>query len=183
MSAADVRWLRVACIATLVALSAVLTASFTCVVPFAALAVAAAATLSKRQALLCTAAVWLANQAAGFLVLAYPWTSSTVAWGIAIGMAAMAATVAAQWLLARLEGLRFPTPMVAAFAAAFVLYEAMLYAVAVFFLGGAAAFAVGIVTQVLALNAVTLLGLGSLGWLLSLRSAENRRPAHALRNL
>jgi hypothetical protein len=167
--------------ATLVAISAGLTASLTCVVPFAALAVAAA-TLPTRQALLCTAAVWLANQASGFLVLTYPWTRSTLEWGVAMGVAAMLATVAAQWLLRRLEGLRFPTPMVTAFAAAFVLYESMLYAVALV-LGGTAAFAPSIVMQVLSLNAVTLVALGGLAWLLSLRSPAYRRLAHVPRNL
>src|SRR5262249_54582453 len=46
----DVRWVRTLWIGALVAVSAGLTATYTCIVPFAALGVAAAITLSGRQA-------------------------------------------------------------------------------------------------------------------------------------
>ena len=173
MKPADLRWLRVLWMGTLVAVSAGLTASLTCVAPFVALSVAAAATLPVRQALLCTLAVWLANQAVGFAVLSYPWTPSTLEWGLAIGLATVAATLTAQWLLGRFDGARTPVRTVTAFAAAFAVYESLLAAVAVFLLGGAAAFAPSIIAQVLGLNAATLAGLWGLGWLLSLGSSTS----------
>jgi len=62
----DARWIHTLWIGLLMAVSAGLTTGYTCVVPFAALGVAAAMTLPRREALVCAMAVWLANQAAGF---------------------------------------------------------------------------------------------------------------------
>jgi hypothetical protein len=172
--ATDGRWLRALWIGTLVALSAGLTTTYTCIVPFAALSVAAAMTLSRREAVVATAAVWFANQAAGFVGMSYPWTASTIGWGAAIGAAAIAGTLAAQWLLRRLGGWRPRTQVVTAFALAFAVYESMLYAAALS-LRGTGAFAPGIMAQVLIVNVVTLGGLWALNQLLAVASSSYRR--------
>src|SRR5262245_9509617 len=70
--------------------------AFACAAPFAAVAGLAAVTLSRREALLTVAALWIGNQAVGFGLLNYPWTANTLAWGAAIGAAALAGTYAAQ---------------------------------------------------------------------------------------
>lgn len=176
---ADVRSLAALWIATLVTLSAGLTATYTCVVPFAAVSVAAAMTLSNRQALVCTVAVWFANQAVGFAVMGYPWTLNTVGWGVALGAAAIAGTFAAQSTLRGLKGLRLRTQAVTAFVMAFAVYESTLYAAALSMLGGAGAFAPGIIGQVLVLNVVALMGLWGLNQLLAAMLSDYRRRAAA----
>lgn len=152
-------WFRPVWLALLIAISAVITTVFTCVTPFAAFAVIAAVTVSRRDAVLLAVALWLTNQAVGFGVLHYPWTVSTIAWGIALGVAAVIGTLAALWTFRRL-GSRPPLARsVAAFGVAFVLYQLVLFVVAVSWLGGTDMFMPGIVSQVLLINAVTLVGL------------------------
>jgi hypothetical protein len=171
---ADARWLRTLWIGALIALSAVMTATYTCIAPFAALSIAAAMTLLRRHALMTTAGVWLANQAAGFGLLGYPWVPNTIGWGAAIGAAAVAGTLAVLWPLRRLEGVRSYLQTLAAFLLAFAVYEAALYAAAASALGGTGAFAVGIIAQVLIVNVVALAGLWALHHLLT---AASRRAA------
>jgi hypothetical protein len=149
----------------LIAASAALTTVYTCITPFAAFAVVAAATRSLRTALALTAAVWLANQGVGFGLLSYPWTAKTFAWGMAIGGAAVLSMLSARWMTRRLGTFVAPLRMGAGFVAAFALYQLALYAVAVSWLGGTGAFAPGIVAHVLLVNAVTLVGLLGLGQL------------------
>ncbi len=164
----------------LIAASAGLTTVYTCITPFAAFAVIAAVTLSRRQAVSCTMVVWLANQAVGFGVLNYPRTAQAFAWGVAIGGAAVTATLAAQWPLGRLGSLRSPIRTVVAFGAAFALYQLTLYTVAVCVLGGTGAFGPRIIGQVLLVNAVTLVGLFGLSRVVvAAASAARRRRALA----
>ena len=87
-------------------LAAAIGSSFTfeCVTPFAAFAVLTAATLSRRAALLAIAMIWLANQILGYAALGYPFESESLLWGLAIGVAALAATQAAQRVFAALRG-------------------------------------------------------------------------------
>jgi len=177
------RWIHTVWVGLLVALSGGLTVGFACVAPFAALGAAAAMTLPGRQALVCTISVWLANQAAGFALMSYSWTLNTIGWGVAIGVATVAGTLAAQWWLLRSEGQRSTTRIVAGFATAFAVNQAILYAAAVSVLGGVAAFAPGIIVQVLGVNVVAFIGLWGVGRLLAVASGSARRrvsasPAH-----
>ena len=63
--------------------------ALTCVIPFAAFAVATVGTLKLRSALRTMAAMWIINQAVGFGALGYVWTLNTVLWGLAIGAAGL----------------------------------------------------------------------------------------------
>ena len=155
-------WFRPLWFGLLVAVSAAITTVFTCVTPFAAFAVIAAVTVSRRDAVMLAVALWLTNQVVGFGVLHYPWTASTLAWGVALGGAAVIGTLAALWMFQRLGSLPTLAQSVAAFVASFVLYQLTLWAVAVSWLGGTDMFAPGIVSQVLVINAVTLIGLFAL---------------------
>jgi len=161
MSERSPMWFRPVWFGLLVAVSAAITLIFTCVTPFAAFAVIAAVTMARRDAVTLTVALWLANQAVGFGLLHYPWSGSTVAWGIALGAGAMIATLVAVSAFARLESLPPLAQSAIAFAASFVLYQLALYAAASW-LGGTEMFAPGIVSQVLVINAVTLGGLFAL---------------------
>lgn len=155
-------WFRPLWLALLIIAIAALTTGYACITPFAAFAVIAATTLSRRDAVMLAAALWLTNQVVGFGVLDYPWTASTLAWGVAIGAAAVIATLAAYRAIGRLATVHVLARLAAGFVAAFVLYEVVLYAVAVSMLGGTEAFAPAIVGQVLFANAVTLAGLVAL---------------------
>ena len=175
-SSSEASWLRPLWIAALIAAISVLTTIFACITPFAAFGVIAATAVSHRRALWLTAALWLANQAAGFGVLHYPWTVTTVAWGVAIGAAAVLGTLTASTALRRLLSLAAPLRVLAAFVAAFAAYELTLYAVALGVLGGTGAFSPLIVGQVLIVNAVTLVGLYGLDQLVvGLEAAVGRR--------
>jgi hypothetical protein len=163
----------------LIAVSAALTTGYTCITPFVAFAVIAATRLSRPQALSCTVAVWLTNQVVGFGALDYPWTFTTVAWGLAIGAAAVIATLAAQWTVGRLGSFPSLRHMVVAFAAAFALYQLTLYAIAASMLGGTGALAPRVIGQVLLVNAAAFLGLLGLSQLLSgALSLRRRHRAH-----
>ena len=150
------------------------------ITPFAAFAVVAATTLSRRDAVILTVALWLTNQAVGFGVLNYPWTAQTFAWGVVIGAAAVIGTLAAHWTVRRLGSFRAPALTAGAFVAAFALYQLTLYAAAMSVLGGTEAFSAHIIGQVLLVNAVTLLGLVGLYQLVAgARFLSRRRRAHA----
>ncbi len=174
-------WFRPLWLGLLIAAIAALTTGYTCITPFAAFAVIAAATLSRRDAVILAVALWLTNQVVGFGVLSYPWTASTFAWGVAIGAAAVIAALAAQASFQQLAAFHVLARMAAGFAGAFVLYELLLYVVAVSMLGGSEAFAPAIVGQVLFANAVTLVGLVALHRLVVVGAAvlSRRRRAQA----
>ena len=159
--------------------SALLTAAYTCVTPVAAFVVIAAAALSRRDAFLLIGTLWLVNQTVGFAWLHYPWTATTFAWGIAIGIAAMSGTLSAQWTIERLSACRSSVRVLAAFLFAFAVYELALYGAAVLVLGGSGAFTLRIIVEVLFINAVTLLGLLALSELAGVLRRASRRPAIA----
>ena len=138
--------------AVLIAVSAISTAGFACVTPFAAFAVAAAYVLPLRSALLCVLGVWLANQLVGFAALGYPWTLDTLLWGLAIGISALVATAFAFVVLNK-QGWNRLTSVSASLVVAFVVYEAGLFLVT-FGLGGSEAFTPAIVGQFALLNIV-----------------------------
>lgn len=185
MTARPTVWFRPLWLALLIAAIAALTAGYTCITPFGAFAVIAALTVSRRDAVMLAVALWLTNQVVGFGVLSYPWTASTLAWGVAIGVAAVIATLAAHWAVRRLVAFHVLARITAGFVAAFVLYEGALYIVAVFVLGGTEAFAPVIVGQVLFANAVTLVGLVALQQLavsgVAILSRRRRAQASAAR--
>lgn len=79
-----------------------------CGTPFAAIAALGALALARRDAYLAALLAWGANQAVGFGLLGYPTDARTLAWGVAIGVSALAAVWAARWVAARLAGLHCP---------------------------------------------------------------------------
>ena len=81
--------------------------AFACATPFAALAALGALALKKVDAFAVATLAWLINQAVGFGLLGYPTDSMTVAWGLAIGLSALAAAAAAM-LTVRVFALRGP---------------------------------------------------------------------------
>jgi hypothetical protein len=107
----------------------------TCALPLAAFAAAAALSMSRRDAVLLILLVWLANQLVGFTVLDYPWTVSTFAWGAALGIVAILATMASQWTAKPLAHARRAVSFPATFLIGFTVYESILFAFSATFLG------------------------------------------------
>jgi hypothetical protein len=162
LSADDTGWGHQLWLALLVAASAAFSFVFACATPFAAFAAAAALTLSRRDALRLTVAVWLANQVLGYAVLKYPWTANSFAWGAVLGAAAVLTTVAARWVTLRLAGRSYGVLALATLLAAFMVYEGVLFAVAVALLGGTESFTLLIVGRIFSVNVVAFIGLYAL---------------------
>jgi hypothetical protein len=128
--------------------------AFACATPFAAFA---GAILPVSAALPVVVAAWIVNQAIGFGVLGYPVELNTFLWGIAIGAAALIAT-AVSALVRRLPSIGRPVELVLALLAAYVAYEAVLFAFTPV-LGGAGAFSVAIIARIGLLNVLWMIGL------------------------
>ncbi len=181
-------WPTTLWMAFMLAVSAVLSLGFACAAPLAAFGAASGLTLSRRNAVLATLGAWLANQATGCAVLGYPFTANSLAWGAVLGLAATFAMLAARWSGVRVAGLFRAAGPVAAFAAAFVTYEATLLAAAVTFLGGTEDFTVAIIGRVLEINAIAMLGLlllnragARLNNSMRIGISEGFKPAHTWR--
>jgi hypothetical protein len=141
-------------------------AIFACALPFAALATAAARTMPAGLAYGLVALTWFVDQVLGFTVRHYPRDGSTVAWGLVIGLAAVAATAAAR---------RAPT-FTLGFVFAFVTDQLVLVAYAAIkhsFHG----FSPAIVGQMALLNTIALAILGALAFAPEL--IARGRPANA----
>jgi hypothetical protein len=140
----------------LVAATVAFSFGFACAVPFAAFGAAVALTLRRREALILTLALWLVNQIVGFTMLHYPWDATTFVWGAILGFVAVLATVVAQSITKRLDGM---IVVPAAFAGAFLAYEASLYLVSALLMGGTEDFIPDIVLRILEINAAAFTGL------------------------
>jgi hypothetical protein len=138
-------------IALLVVASIVFSLGFACAVPLAAFAAIAALTLSRRDAFSLVGAVWLANQIAGFAVHLYPVTASTLAWGGGLGAVALLSTLAAQWVKDHLAR-SLMVAAIAAFLAAFAVYEGSLFAISLALTSGVSDYAPSIVGRIFAIN-------------------------------
>lgn len=150
------RWLW---ILLLTAASVFVTLGMACVTPFAALATLAALHMSRRDGLSLIAIAWIADQAVGYGLLQYPRTVSSFAWGVVLGVAAILALVAARALCNRLRARGLVTAGAAAFAGAFVAYQAVLFAATTVLASGSEAFSLPIVGWVLRVNLLSLAGL------------------------
>src|ERR1700728_1044489 len=146
------------CLILLTAGCALASFAFACATPFAAYAVIAAAMLPLPSALLVVGAAWVVNQAIGFGALHYPHDANTVFWGLAIGAAALAATVAAALLLRALSSKSQLAALCVALSAAYAAYELVLF-VFTPVLGGSGAFTPAIIARLGLLNVAWLVGL------------------------
>lgn len=169
---------RLAWPAALAAATVAGTLATACMMPFVGLAAIAAATLGARRAVATVAAIWLANQLLGFTLLGYPHTADTYLWGGALLVASLAALATAQ----RVGGGRGMAVgrLLMAFAAAFAVYEALLFGVALF-AGGLATFTPAIVARIAANDAIWFAGLVVLHLMLTSAAPRVFGRAPALR--
>jgi hypothetical protein len=165
-------WRHRSWLVLLAAASLAFTLGFACAVPFAAFGAIAALTLPRRDALLLTAALWLINQAVGFTILHYPWDGSTLVWGAVLGAVAVLSTVTAQALV---RGRGIVAAALAAFAAAFIVYEGSLYLVSALALGGTEDFTPAIIARISAINAAAFAGLLAAGLLIAATAGSRIR--------
>jgi hypothetical protein len=152
-------WRRFLWLAAVVAASVAFSLGLACAVPIAAFAAVAALTLSRQDALVLIVAVWLANQLVGFVVLDYPWTANTFAWGVALGAVAVLTTGAGQWTVGRSMSTGRAVGYMATFLVAFAVYEATLFVISATLLGGTEIYTAAIQGRIFALNAVAFVGL------------------------
>ena len=147
---------RMAWMAMVVALGVGLSLFFACATPFAALAALAALKAERRDAAGVVGLTWAGNQAVGYGCLGYPWAWDSVAWGLAIGLSAALALLAAVALVPRRPAsFAISLPFIGAFAA----YELGLYIASFVLPGSDAAFAPAIVKQLFLVNLMAFLGL------------------------
>lgn len=156
-------WRRPAWVMLLVAASFVFSSALACATPFVALCAVAACTLPRRDAFFVAGAVWAANQLIGFGFLGYPWTASTLGWGAVLGLSALLCVLVARGVRRGLSRWHPAASCAAAFAVAFVAFEAAL-AVSSLLLGGTGSFTPLILAQILAINAVAWVGFFALTW-------------------
>lgn len=145
------RWIWAA---LLIVGSIVLSAKFSCATPFAALAALAALDMKRFDGLLLVIGVWAANQAVGYGLLGYPIEGQSFAWGAAIGIAAVTAYVAARGAIAATAPQSFVAAIGSALIAAFVAYEAVLFAATAVLPSGEAAFSLPIVGEIALVNVI-----------------------------
>lgn len=127
-----------------------------CMLPFVALGVATAAAMPRPRAAATLGVVWGINQLLGFTVMGYPRTYDAFAWGVALGLA----TLAAMFVASRLLGGERRTVMrlIVAFAGAFAAYEVGLFGFALVE-GGTGTFTPAIVLLILKNDAMWCVGL------------------------
>ena len=115
-------------ILVLSAMSIVFSLGLACATPFAGLAAIAALTLSRRDAFIAAGLVWLANQVVGFGLLGYPTDPTTLGWGVALGISALAAVAAAQLVDRTVAAHAFPVRATLVLAAALTAQQLVVYA-------------------------------------------------------
>jgi hypothetical protein len=141
----------------LTAVTVASTLAAACGTPFAALAALAALFLPRRDAFVLVGVNWLANQAIGFGLLHYPLNWDCYRGGINLCIAAVAATAAAMLARHALQKGGTALTVTGSFAAAFVTYEALFFAITPWRSGGD--FALPVVGYIFYVNAVAFAGL------------------------
>lgn len=147
-------------IALIAGLTVIGSYGYACAAPLAAVAALAALKMNRRNGAILVGLAWIINQAVGFLLLNYPHTAETYAWGAAIGFGAFAGYFAAR------AAARFDMPALAgwvvAFLAAFVGYQGGMYLAALTFTNPASGFTTAVVSEVFTINAVAYAGFAAL---------------------
>lgn len=110
-----------------VALAVLCSFALACGMPFAALGAVAALAFTARGALALAGLSWLVNQVIGFGFLQYPLDALTLAWGIALGLSALAAVVGARLAARCLPDMNELTRYATVFAAAWVVQQGAIF--------------------------------------------------------
>ncbi len=150
MTRASTSWILLLTIA-----STATTLVFACATPFPALAALAAVHMRRSDGVLLMIAAWVASQTVGFCVLGYPMDALTFAWGASIGVAAIAAVIAAG-----VAGKGSPVVrLVLAYVAAFVAFKVAILLASLALGGVGTALSVEIMARQFVRNGAILIGL------------------------
>jgi hypothetical protein len=139
----------------LIAATVMLSGSFACALPFAALAALGALASDRRNGVLLIGTLWFANQAVGFAFLNYPIEFECIALGLALGISAVLGLFAARFTTAALRGFNAFIGAGAALVFAFCAYEGSLYAATLMLGSSEAAFTWSIIGEVAGINAAS----------------------------
>lgn len=146
-----------------------------CGMPFAALGALAALALSPRNALWLVGGGWLANQIIGFGFLGYPWEASTLAWGLALGLSAVAAAGAGFFAASKLPRRAQVVRLAAVFLAAWAAQQSVVFLASLILGGTASAFAPDVVWFIFWTNALAFGFLLGVQWV-GVRSGWTQAP-------
>lgn len=167
-------------IAAMVAASTVTTLVLACATPFPALAALAVlhARPTERVALMVVA--WIAAQVTGFGLLHYPMNADSIGWALALGIAAIGSSFAADWAAKAIPGAPYVARLIAGYAAAYIGFKALVLLGAFVLDSGWAAFTPEVLARQFVRYGLILLGLVVFQRLLGLAGIDGAaRPAHA----
>jgi len=158
-AATSIGWRKPVWIGLLAAFSVVFALGFACATPLAAFAAVAALTMTRRDALLLVGLVWLASQCVGFGLLHYPWTADSLAWGAGFGVIGLLSVFAAEFSAKAFDGGNRVLASIAAFLAAFAVYEGLLFVASISFQSGIENYTAAVAGRIFAINAIAFIGL------------------------
>lgn len=148
-----------------------------CAMPLVAIATLAAATMTRRSAIVTLLLCWAINQVLGFTLYGYPHTLFTVGWGVAIGLGGVLALIVSQMILRPSQARLWMVPIL---GLAFIAYELALFGFSKI-TGWACPFTIDVVAAVATNEALWFAGLWlvnvGLGRVLPSQGAVTRQPS------
>jgi hypothetical protein len=159
MSAMSKRGASALWVALLTAASTATTLALACATPFPALAALAAVHMRRREGVALMLLAWLASQFVGFFLLGYPRDGSTLAWGFALGTAAMGSALAGSAAVRALNYRSVAARLSLAYAAGFTDYKGVIVGWALVLGGLHTATAPDLLAEQFVRNAAILIGL------------------------
>ena len=149
-------------VALLTAASTATTLALACATPFPALAALAAVHMRRRDGVALMLLAWLASQCVGFFLLGYPRDGSTLAWGFALGTAAVGSALASYATLRALPYRSVAARLSLAYAAGFTAFKAIILGWALVLGGLHTAMAPDLLAEQFVRNGAILIGLYAL---------------------
>jgi len=159
MSAISERGASALWVALLTAASTATTLALACATPFPALAALAAVHLRRPSGVALMLLAWLASQCVGFFLLGYPRDGSTLAWGFALGTAAVASALAGYAAVQALRYRLVAARLSLAYAAGFTAYKGIIVGWALVLGGLHTATAPDLLAEQFVRNGAILIGL------------------------
>ncbi|MEM1363626.1 MAG: hypothetical protein AAGF94_18285 [Pseudomonadota bacterium] len=138
-----------------VALAVICSFALACGMPFAALGALATLVFTVRGAFAVVGLSWVANQVIGFWFLNFPLDALTLAWGIALGVSALAAVVGARFAARCLPDINELARYATVFAAAWMAQQGAIFLASLALGGTTTAFAASVVWFIFWTNALT----------------------------
>jgi hypothetical protein len=139
--------------------STVTTLALACATPFPALAALAATQMRRGDGVALMIVAWIASQAVGFCMLDYPHDPKTLAWGVALGMAAVASVLTAGEVVARAPFRSEYARIALAYVVAAIMFKLVILLCSVGLGGVATALSPSINARQLLRNGAILIGL------------------------